>query len=121
MDNVERYRAAERILTSGDPHSALQVLEPLLRDEPDTVAVLLLAARASFDSGQLERAEGLFRRVLERDPADHYAHAGLGRTLSRRSRHREALAHLRLAAAMFPEPWYGEALRRAEEAVSRGL
>lgn len=119
MDSVERFRRAQTLLSSHDPHAALLVLEPLVADEPDSVAVLELAARASYDTGRLTRAEALFRRVVELDPAHHYAYAGLGRTLSRTGRHREALPHLRMAAAMNPEPWYVEALHRAEEAVAR--
>jgi Flp pilus assembly protein TadD len=118
MDDVERYRWASRLLTSGDPHSSLQVLQPLLESEQDNPAVLVLAARAAFDSAQLERAEKLFGRIIQLDPADHYAHAGLGRTLQRRHRNREAIRHLRIAQALSPEPWYADALRRAEQAVA---
>ncbi len=118
MDSVERYRSAEQLLAAGNPHAALTVIEPLVDGEPDTVAVLLLAARASFDSARLEQAERLFRRVVELDPTHHYAHAGLGRTLQRRSRHREALPHLRLATALHPEPWYEQALARAEASIA---
>jgi Flp pilus assembly protein TadD len=60
----------------------------------------------------------MFGRLVQLDPADHYAHAGLGRTLQRRHRHREAIRHLRIASALSPEPWYAEALRRAEETVA---
>jgi len=117
MDDVERYRSAARLLSAGDPHSSLQVLQPLLDTEQDNRAVLLMAARAAFDSAQLARAEELFGRIVELDPSDHYAHAGLGRTLQRRHRHREAIPHLRIASALSPEPWYVDALRRAEAAV----
>ncbi len=118
MDAVERYRQAERLLSDHNPHAALTVVEPLVTQEPDAVAVLLLAARASFDCARLEQAEFLFRRVVELDPPHHYAHAGLGRTLQRRSRHREALPHLRLATALHPEPWYAQALARAEASLA---
>lgn len=117
MDDVERFRTAQRLVTSGDPHAAYQVISPLLEDSA-TTSVLLVAARASYASAALERAEALFRRVVEADPSDHYAHAALGRTLSRRARHREAIAHLRLATALDPEPWYREALVAAEAAVA---
>jgi Flp pilus assembly protein TadD len=119
MDAVERYRQAERLLTDRNPHAALTVVEPLVEQEPDAVAVLLVAARASFDSARLEQAETYFRRVVELDPTHHYAHAGLGRTLQRRSRHQEALPHLRIATALSPVPWYQQALERAESSVSR--
>ena len=117
MDEVERFRSAQRLLEQRNPHAALTVVEPLVVAEPDAVAVLLLAARASFDCARLERAEALFRRVVELDPTHHYALAGLGRTLQRRSRHREALPPLRLATALHPEPWYVQALARSEAAV----
>ncbi len=119
MDAVERYRQAERLLADRHPHAALTVVEPLISEEPDTVAVLLVAARASFDCARLDQAESLFRRVVELDPTHHYAHAGLGRTLQRRSRHREALPHLRLATALSPEPWYAQALARAEASLGQ--
>lgn len=116
MDDVERFRTAQRLVSSGDGHSAIQVLGPLLDDDPPT-SVLLLAGRAAFASAQLARAEDWFRRVVDADPADHYARAALGRTLSRRSRHREAVTHLRLATALHPEPWYEQALAHSEAAL----
>jgi Flp pilus assembly protein TadD len=116
MDDVERFRTAQRLLAAGEAHSAIQVLEPLLDGEPAT-SVLLLAGRAAFTTAQLARAEDLFRAVVDRDPADHYAHAALGRTLSRRSRHHEAVVHLRLATALDPEPWYAQALAHSEAAL----
>ncbi len=117
MDAVERYRQAERLMSGRNAHAALTVVEPLVETEPDSVAVLLLAARASFDCARLEQAEDFFRRVVELDPTHHYAQAGLGRTLQRRSRHREALVHRRLATALDAEPWYAQALARAEASV----
>jgi len=117
MDSIQRFRAAQELLSQGNPHAALVVVDPLVEQEPNTVAVLVLAARACFDSARLDRAENLFRRVVELDPIHHYALAGLGRTLQRRSRHREALPHLRLANALHPEPWYATALARAESSL----
>ncbi len=117
MEPLQRFRTAEQLVRAGDAHAALTVLGPVVEAEPDNPSVLLLAARASFDSAQLGRAEQLFRRVVELDPSDHYAHAALGRTLVRRSRPQEALSHLRLATALHPEPWYAQTLRLAEDAV----
>jgi len=114
MDAVDRYRTAERLLAERNAHAALTVVEPLMQDEPETVAVLVLAARACFDCARLERAEALFRRVVELDPTNHYAHAALGRTLQRRSRHRDAVTHLRLATALHPEAWYATALQHSQ-------
>lgn len=118
MDDVERFRTAQRLVTSGDAHAAFQVLEPLL-GEGAPASVLLLAGRAAFATAQLGRAEDCFRRLVEHDPADHYARAALGRTLARRSRHAEALPHLRLATALHPEPWYAEALASSQAALGQ--
>ncbi len=117
MDHVDRFRTAQRLVDDGDPRAALQLLTPLL-DGPDaTPSVLLVAARACYASASLDRAEALFRRVVDADPSDHYAHAALGRTLARRSQHREAVGHLRLATALDPEPWYAQALATSEAAL----
>lgn len=117
MDDVERFRTAQRLVSNGDAHAAIQVLGPLLEQDPPPTSVLLLAGRAAFATAQLARAEECFRRVVEADPADHYARAALGRTLGRCSRHREALVHLRLATALHPEPWYAQALAHSEAAL----
>lgn len=118
MDDVERFRTAQRLVSAGDAHTAFQVLAPLFEDADDAPSsVLLLAGRAAFASAQLARAQDCFQRLVDRDPADHYAHAALGRTLSRRSRHHEAVAHLRLATALDPEPWYAEALAQTQAAL----
>ncbi|RZQ63493.1 tetratricopeptide repeat protein [Amycolatopsis suaedae] len=104
------FRRAEALVESRRPLDALKVLEPVLDAEPDKPSVQLLAGRAYFHSAQLRRAERALTRVLELDPADHYARFVLGRTLQRLGRLVEALAQLRMAAAMNPVPEYQEAI-----------
>ncbi|GAB3670078.1 tetratricopeptide repeat protein [Saccharopolyspora tripterygii] len=107
---VEAFRRAERLVTQRRPLEALRVLEPVVdvaRDEP---SVQLLLGRAYFFSAQLRKAERAFLRLLEFDPSDHYARLVLGRTLQRQGRLDEARAQLRLAATMYPDPAYQEAL-----------
>jgi len=120
MTALENYRLAEEYLDSGDPRSAVRLLEPLVSDDPKdgpaqdtaTTAVRLLLARAYFHTAQLRRAEQQFRLVLDRDPTDHFAHFALGRTLERQSRPDEALRHYRIAAAMTPSVEYDAAVTR---------
>jgi Flp pilus assembly protein TadD len=107
---VEAFRRAEDLLERRRPLDALKALAPLLSDEPEAASVHLLAARAYLASAQFRRAEEGFLRVLELDPADHYARFALGRTLQRQSRLVEARTQLRMAAAMDPRPEYQEAL-----------
>ena len=96
----------------------------MLADRPDDVSVQLLAGRAYLNSAQLARAEEAFTRVLELDPADHYARFALGKALQRQGRLAEAHAQYKMAAAMDPRPEYQEALGevRARMALgSRGI
>jgi Flp pilus assembly protein TadD len=143
---LENYRLAEQYLDSGDPRSAVRLLEPLVpdadvnsaaagtdtalaagtdtalaagtgRENTATVAVRLLLARAYFHTAQLRRAEGQFRKVLDLDPTDHFAHFALGRTLERQTRPEEALRHYRIAAAMTPSVEYDAAVTRLSTTV----
>jgi Flp pilus assembly protein TadD len=114
VDLLEEYRRATMFFESGDPLGASRLLEPIVEAEPRNAAVRLLLARAYFNSAQLNAAEAQLRALVEHDPSDHYAHHVLGRTLERAGRFREALPHLRLAAAMKQQTDYTEALRRVE-------
>jgi Flp pilus assembly protein TadD len=115
VDLLEEYRRATFFFESGDPLGASRLLEPIVEAEPHNTAVRLLLARAYFNSAQLKGAESQLRILVEHDPSDHYAHHVLGRTLERAGRFREALPHLRLAAAMKTQSDYADALRRVEE------
>ncbi|GAA2698925.1 MULTISPECIES: tetratricopeptide repeat protein [Actinoplanes] len=114
MDLLEEYRRANFFFESGDPLGASRLLEPIIEAEPHNSAVRQLLARAYFNSAQLNAAETHLRALVDHDPSDHYAHHVLGRTLERAGRFREALPHLRLAAAMKQQPDYQEAVRRVE-------
>ena len=76
----------------------------MLESQPNDVSVQLLAGRAYLNSAQLRRAEEAFSRVLDLDPADHYARFALGKALQRQGRLAEAHAQLKMAAAMDPRP-----------------
>jgi tetratricopeptide (TPR) repeat protein len=109
-DLFEAFRRAEMLIARSRPLDALQALGPVLESQPDDASVQLLAGRAYLNSAQLKRAETAFTRVLELDPADHYARFALGKALQRQNRLAEALAQLRMAVAMDPRPEYQEAL-----------
>ncbi len=114
MDLLQEYRRATFFFESGDPLGASKLLEPIVEAEPHNTAVRQLLARAYFNSAQLNGAETQLRALIDHDQSDHYAHHVLGRTLERAGRFREALPHLRLAAAMKTQPDYQDALRRVE-------
>ncbi len=112
------FRRAEALLEQRRPLEALKVLDPLLGAAQAAASVHLLAARAYLASAQFRRAEEGFLRVLDLDPADHYARFALGRTLQRQSRLVEARAQLRMAAAMDPRPEYQEALGEVSATIA---
>lgn len=115
---VSAFRRAEALLEQRRPLEALKVLDPLLGAAQAAASVHLLAARAYLASAQFRRAEEGFLRVLDLDPADHYARFALGRTLQRQSRLVEARAQLRMAAAMDPRPEYQEALGEVSATIA---
>ncbi|GAA4439511.1 tetratricopeptide repeat protein [Actinokineospora soli] len=102
---------------SGDPSTAARYLARAAEAEPRSRAVLTELALAQFQSAALGPAERTARRLLDLDPSDAYAHLLLGRALSRAARHREALPHLRLAAAMAPSPELDELIASAESRI----
>jgi Flp pilus assembly protein TadD len=114
---MEEYQRASLFFEAGDPAEAARIVKPIVDAEPRNSEVRLLLARAYYASAQLARAEVELRTLVDRDPSDHYAHHVLGRTLERQSRPREALPHLRLAAAMSPTRDYAEAVRRVAAQV----
>jgi Flp pilus assembly protein TadD len=118
VSSVDAFRRAEQLLDGRRPLDALKVLAPLLETEHAAASVHLLAARAYLASAQFHRAEAGFLRVLELDPADHYARFALGRTLQRQSRLAEARTQLRMAAAMDPRPEYQEALGEVSATIA---
>ena len=115
---VRAFRRAETLLEQRRPLEALKLLDPLLGEAQAAASVHLLAARAYLASAQFRRAEEGFLRVLELDPADHYARFALGRTLQRQSRLVEARAQLRMAAAMDPRPEYHDALGEVSATIA---
>ena len=106
----ESFRRAEMLIARSRPLDALRALEPVLASQPNDASVQLLAGRAYLNSAQLQRAEDAFTRVLDLDPADHYARFALGKALQRQGRLNEAHTQLKMAAAMDPRPEYQEAL-----------
>jgi len=109
-DLFASFRRAEMLVARRRPLDALEALSPLLADRPDDATVQLLAGRAYLNSAQLQRAQDAFERVLALDPADHYARFALAKALQRQGRLTEALAQLRMAAAMDARPEYQDAL-----------
>ena len=118
FNEIERFRYAERLMDQKDALGCLMMLEPLLGEHADDQGIQLLTARAYFHSAQLGRATTALTALLQQNPSDHYARFLLGRTLERANKPQEALPHLRLAAAMNPDPDYTESVTRLEQKLA---
>ncbi|GAA2415779.1 tetratricopeptide repeat protein [Actinomadura vinacea] len=98
--HYETYERARLYFDLRDPAEAARILEPLADAQPGNHAVIELLARSYFHSAQLTRAESAFRRLLELEPCNAWAHEALARTLERQSRPAEAEPYRKLALAM---------------------
>ncbi|MET8140488.1 tetratricopeptide repeat protein [Sphaerisporangium sp. NPDC005288] len=101
--SYEEYQRGCLFFEARDYAEAARILAPVVAAEPGNRAAVELLGRAYFHSAQLGRAEQSFRRLLELDPANGWAHEVLARTLERRSRHDEADRYRKLARAMGAE------------------
>lgn len=109
MAEMTEYERAQVYFEMNDFAQAARLLEPFAAEQPRSVSVRLLLARAYYHSAQLRKAEAEFRAVTELDPVEDYAWFGLGRALERQSRHAEAAPCFRMAAAMRPAEEYLDA------------
>jgi tetratricopeptide (TPR) repeat protein len=88
---------------------AAVVLERAARQEPGKASIVEALGRAYYNAGHHERSRETFETLIEIDPSSHYGHFGLGQSLKKLGREREARTHLRLAVALSP----GTALYRS--------
>ncbi|MGP4043672.1 tetratricopeptide repeat protein [Streptomyces sp. 2A115] len=100
---AERWERAGLLFEAKDYITAAKLLTAVVEEVPEQTAPRLLLARAYYHSAQLRRAEEQLRKVIDRDPVEHYAHLMLGRTLERQGRADEAAPWLRMAAAFSGE------------------
>lgn len=97
------YRRAVSLLDNGNPDAATVLLARLREVDPTSTAVLETHARALFDSRRYQDAAAAFAELVERSPAEDYAHYGLGMSLWRLQRFPLARDHLAMAAVMRPQ------------------
>ena len=107
------FQRAGALLKRRHHAQAAVLLERADRLEPHKGSIVEALARAYYNSGQHDRAEEAFRRLLDIDPSAAYGHFGLGQSLKMLGRRDEARTHLRLAVALAPSSsLYRNALTR---------
>jgi Flp pilus assembly protein TadD len=117
------YRRALDLLEGGNPDAAAVLLARLREVDPSSTAVLEAHGRALFDGRRYAEAAAAFGELVERSPAEDYAHFGLGMSLWRLQRFPQARDHLAMAFVMRPHrPEYGTALTQVRATLrSRAL
>ena len=78
-------------------------LEKAKRLEPDKTSIREALGRAYFRSGRYRNAAREFAAVVDRYPANDYAHFCLGRSFEKLGDRRAARRHLSLACGMRPD------------------
>ena len=96
------FQRAGALLKRRHHAQAAVLLERADRLEPNKGSIVEALARAYYNSGQHDRAEEAFRRLLDIDPSAAYGHFGLGQSLKMLGQRDEARTHLRLAVALAP-------------------
>lgn len=117
-DVVELLRRGRGFRAAGDPGGAARYLAEAAELAPRDRTVLTEPAPAHFRSASLGRAEEVLTTLVELDPADGYARLLLGRTLSRRGRHADALPQLKLAAALTRDPEVEREVARVQARIT---
>lgn len=109
------YHRAIALLDSGNSDAAAILLGRLRQVDPTSTSVLEAHARALFDGRHYADAAQAFEELVERSPAEDYAHYGLGMSLWRLQRFPQARDHLAMAFVMRPErAEYGSALSQVK-------
>jgi tetratricopeptide (TPR) repeat protein len=102
-DAYELYQRGEALLADNHFAQAAVSLEKAKRLEPDKTSIREALGRAYFRSGRYGPAAAEFTAVLERYPANDYAHFCLGRSLEKLGDRTAASRHLSLACGMRPD------------------
>jgi len=102
-DAYESFQEGRRRLKKGMAAQATVPLEKAKRLEPDKTSIREALGRAYFRTGRYRRAAHEFSAVVERNPANDYAHFCLGRSFEKLGDKPAASRHLSLAAGMRPD------------------
>ncbi|SEO87198.1 tetratricopeptide repeat protein [Trujillonella endophytica] len=117
----EWYQRGLQLLAGGDPAAAATLLARATEVEPESRSLREALARAQHDAGRYREAIESFARLIAANPADDYAHFGLGLAASRAGELELAAEHLALAVALRPDlGHYARELRGVRARRTRG-
>jgi tetratricopeptide (TPR) repeat protein len=102
-DAYELFKRGLALLDEAHFAQATISLEKAKRLEPDKTSIREALGRAYFRSGRYKNAAAEFSAVIERSPANDYAHFCLGRSFEKLGDRSAASRHLSLACGMRPD------------------
>ena len=110
----EWFDRGRELLAAGHAAAAATVLRHALDEAAGSRELTEMLARAEFESGRFVAARDVFASLVDLAPDSDYARFGLGASLVRLGRHRDALPHLTMATVMRPgRAEYEQLLERA--------
>jgi tetratricopeptide (TPR) repeat protein len=116
-DAYALFQRGSALLAENHWAQAAVSLEKAKRLEPDKTSIREALGRAYFRSGRYSWAAREFKAVVDRYPANDYAHFCLGRSFEKLGDRASASRHLSLACGMRPDRsdyrLYRERLRAA--------
>ncbi|NEK85854.1 tetratricopeptide repeat protein [Blastococcus saxobsidens] len=119
-DVYDWFQRGRQLLTERHPDAAATLLARAADAEPGSRSIREALARAQYDAGRYADAIDSFTVLIADDPADDYAHFGLGLAADKAGELVLAAEHLALAVAMRPDqPHYGRALRGVRARIAR--
>ena len=101
------------------PDAARATLESRLASAPNDEALLFLAGNVYLTIGDAQRAESLFQKVLQLDPANFDAVYNAGTTLARDGKIAAARPYLELFLKTAPPAFYAKDLKEVEALLRR--
>ena len=117
----EWYQRGLQLLSGGAPAAAATLLARAAEAEPGSRSLREALARAQYDTGRYGEAIDSFTALITENPADDYAHFGLGLAASRAGDLEVAVEHLALAVALRPDAGhYARELRGVRARRTRG-
>jgi Flp pilus assembly protein TadD len=102
-ETYDLYQQGRTHLRRGRAAQATVALEKAKRREPEKASIREALGIAYLRIQRYHEAEEEFRKMLERPPADHYAHYALGRALEKQGKDTEANGHYKLASSLRPQ------------------
>jgi tetratricopeptide (TPR) repeat protein len=102
-DAYELFQRGQSLLDDDHFAQAAISLEKAKRLEPDKTSIREALGRAYFRSGRYRHAALEFSAVVERYPANDYAHFCLGRSFEKLGDRTAASRHMSLACGMRPD------------------